>query len=197
MKRRAREGNCDCGLNAGLCKFRNRLGRSNVLWITKRRAIVEQGSPSRWRETVAALVAAAALAAAFVAAATMFAPTRAAEPARGFEPPLCCGVPAPDEVTADQVFGRWVIMRAGVGAPVQRGERIEFRRDGTLAIDGRVCRFAILRAELSVACDEDGGVRSLARKRPAEVTGDVRFVDDTKLIWRIDDKATVHIAPAD
>ncbi len=99
--------------------------------------------------------------------------------------PLCCGVPPRAEVTAHAVFGRWVVSGGIVGAPLRRGERVEFRRDGTLATARGPCRFAILRAELTVSCADK------------ELSGEVRFVDDTKLIWRLEGKQMMLIAPAD
>jgi hypothetical protein len=101
------------------------------------------------------------------------------------KPPLCCGVPPADEVTANQVFGRWVVTSPGIGMPFRPGERVEFRPDGTVDTRAGPCRFAILRAELTVACA--GGERR----------GTLRFVDDTKLIWRLDGKETLFVAPTD
>lgn len=103
----------------------------------------------------------------------------------GAQPPLCCGVPSREEVTADQVFGRWVVVHAPIGMPVRAGERVEFRGDGTLATARGPCRFAVLRAELTVSCAEK-----------AEA-GEVRFGDDTKLIWRHDGRETIFVAPTD
>jgi len=99
--------------------------------------------------------------------------------------PLCCGVPPRDEVTADQVFGRWVVREGNIGSRLRRGAIVEFQRDGTLVTDRGPCRFAILRAELTITCADK------------QQTGEVRFVDDTKLIWRLDGKETTLIAPAD
>ena len=99
--------------------------------------------------------------------------------------PLCCGVPPRDEVTADQVFGRWVVSHAGIGTPLRAGERVEFRKDGTVNTPRGACRFAVLRAELVVTCAD--GARS----------GAVRFEDDTKLIWRHDGRETIFLAPTD
>lgn len=160
---------------------------------------MEPSSRSSWRERVIAAVAAAALAMAFVAAATGFAPARAGEPDRLAEEPLCCGVPPHDEVRADHVFGRWVVMRAGIGAPVRPGDQLEFRSDGTAKVGGRACRYAVLRAELTLACADDvPTARSLSEGRdPASARGDLRFVDGNRLLWRLDDKSSVHIAPAD
>ena len=93
------------------------------------------------------------------------------EPAAG---PPCCGVPPRDEVTADHVFGRWVVLGAAVGAPLRAGDRVEFRTDGTLATNRGACRYAVLRAELTVTCAD------------SSASGELRFVDDTKLIWRHD-----------
>jgi hypothetical protein len=99
--------------------------------------------------------------------------------------PLCCGVPPRDEVTADHVFGRWVVSKAGAGAPMRQGERVEFKRDGSVSTASGACRFAILRAELTVTC---------ADKARA---GEIRFEDDTKLIWRHDGKEMIFVAPTD
>jgi hypothetical protein len=97
---------------------------------------------------------------------------------------LCCGVPPRDEVTADQVFGRWVVTTPGIGL-LRAGDRIEFRRDGTVSTAAGPCRFAVLRAELTVACAEKSE------------SGPLRFVDDTKLIWRIDGSQATFIVPAE
>jgi hypothetical protein len=160
---------------------------------------MEPISPTSWRERAVAAVAAAALAAAFIAAITGFVPTRAGEPERSTEEPLCCGVPPAGEVRADHVFGRWVVMRAGIGAPVRAGDQMEFLADGTVKIGNRLCRYAVLRAELSLSCaDEVPTAKTESEGRPpSAVRGDLRFVDDTKLIWRLDAKSSVHIAPAD
>jgi len=98
---------------------------------------------------------------------------------------LCCGVPPRDEVTADQVFGRWVVSKVGVGAPVRAGERIEFRPDGTMTTARGVCRFAVLRAELTVTCADKSQ------------SGAVSFIDDTKLIWRHEGREMIFVAPTD
>lgn len=160
---------------------------------------MEFGSRTRWRERAVAAVAAAALAAAFIAAVTGFVPTRAGEPERPAGEPLCCGVPPADEVRADHVFGRWVVLRAGIGAPVRTGDQLEFHADSTLTFGSRACRYAILRAELSLSCADDvPAARSRSDTRaPRPVRGDLRFVDDTKLICRLDEKSSVFIAPAD
>lgn len=99
--------------------------------------------------------------------------------------PRCCGGPMPGEVSADQVFGRWFVSRAPAGQALRAGDRVEFRGDGALATAHGVCRFAVLRAELTVGCD-DGAV-----------SGDVRFDGDDKLIWRHAGGETVFVAPAD
>lgn len=112
----------------------------------------------------------------------------AADPGTLEEPtqsPLCCGVPPADEVTADQVFGRWVVSQSGAGAQIRQGERVEFRRDGFMSTAQGACRFAVLRAELTVTCAENSQ------------TGDLRFEDDTKLIWRHDGKEMIFVAPTD
>jgi len=104
------------------------------------------------------------------------------EPAGG---PHCCGVPPRDEVTADQVFGRWVVHKTGVGAPMRPGDRVEFRSDGSFTTANGACRFAVLRAELTVTCADQ------------QRSGELRFVDDSKLIWRSDGKETMFVAPTD
>lgn len=103
----------------------------------------------------------------------------------GAGPPLCCGLPSRDEVTADQVFGRWVVMHAPVGMPIKTAEKVEFRDDGVLATARGACRYAVLRAELTVSCAEKADV------------GEVRFEDDTKLIWRHDGREMIFVAPTD
>jgi hypothetical protein len=130
-----------------------------------------------------------ALAAMLIAgAASAQEPMPAADPGtidEGATAPLCCGVPPADETTADQVFGRWVVSKAGAGAPLRQGERVEFRPDGFLSTASGACRFAVLRAELTVTCAD------------ATQSGDVRFEDDTKLIWRHDGKEMIFVAPTD
>lgn len=103
----------------------------------------------------------------------------------GAQRPFCCGVPPRDEVTANQVFGRWVVIRAPIGMPMRAGERVEFRGDGTLATARGPCRFAVLRAELTVSCAERADV------------GEVRFEDATTLIWRRDGREMIFVAPTD
>src|ERR1043166_3499820 len=72
------------------------------------------------------------LAAASLLATPSFAQTQVADPnEEAGAGPLCCAVPPPDEVTADHVFGRWVVSTPGIAAK-RAGERYEFRRDGTL-----------------------------------------------------------------
>ena len=100
-------------------------------------------------------------------------------------PPLCCGVPPRDEVAADQVFGRWIVTHAGIGTPMRAGERVEFRDDGVVNTARGPCRFAILRAELTVSC------------AGREQSGEIRFEDDTKLIWRHDGREMIFVAPTD
>jgi hypothetical protein len=99
--------------------------------------------------------------------------------------PLCCGVPPADEVTADQVFGRWVVSKVGIGAPLRVGERVDFRPDGTMTTARGACRFAVLRAELTVTCAEKSQ------------SGAVSFIDDTKLIWRHEGREMIFVAPTD
>lgn len=103
----------------------------------------------------------------------------------GAQRPLCCGVPQRDEVTADHVFGRWVVLRAPLGIPMKAGELVEFHGDGKLATAHGACRFAVLRAELSVSCTDHKQI------------GEVRFEDDTRLIWRHEGREAIFIAPAD
>lgn len=131
-------------------------------------------------------LAAAAIAA--MSSATLAEPVPVADPAAPGETapqPLCCGIPPRGEVTADQVFGRWVVTHAPIGLPMQAGDRVEFRRDGALATAHGVCRFAVLRAELTIGC------------AAGDVTGDVRFDGDDKLIWRHDGSEAVFLSPAD
>jgi hypothetical protein len=106
-------------------------------------------------------------------------------PDEGAQRPICCGVPPRDEVTADHVFGRWVVMQAPIGMQMRAGEKVEFRDDGTLATARGACRYAVLRAELTVSC---------AEKVEA---GEVTFEDDTKLIWRHDGREMIFVAPTD
>ena len=82
------------------------------------------------------------------------APVLAADPGEPAAQPLCCGVPPRDEATADHVFGRWIVTEAGIGAPLREGQQLEFRRDGRLDTNARkgMCRYSILRAELTIAC---------------------------------------------
>jgi hypothetical protein len=47
------------------------------------------------------------------------------------------------------------------------------------------CGFAVLRAELAVSCADRAQ------------SGEVSFVDDTKLIWRLDGREMMFVAPAD
>jgi hypothetical protein len=68
---------------------------------------------------------------------------------------------------------------------MRAGERVEFRRDGALNTGRGACRFAVLRAELTVTCADK------AR------SGEVRFQDDTKLIWRHEGKEMIFVAPTD
>jgi hypothetical protein len=132
---------------------------------------------------------AAALVSAVTAAASLAEqPTLVADPGTlddGARSPHCCGVPPRDEVTADHVFGRWVVTHAPIGMPMRAGESVEFRRDGTLTTPRGPCRFAVLRAELTVSCADR-----------AEA-GDIRFEDDTKLIWRHDGREMIFLAPTD
>jgi hypothetical protein len=109
-------------------------------------------------------------------------PNTLEEPAKQ---PHCCGVPPRDEVTADQVFGRWVVHKSGIGAPLKPGDRVEFRSDGTFNTAAGACRFAVLRAELTVTCADK------------QRSGEVKFTDDSKLIWRHDGKEMMFIAPTD
>lgn len=140
----------------------------------------------RRRARAATALARLALAPVLLAAASAVGPAGAGEPGdEAAKEPLCCGVPPRDEVTADLVFGRWVVTKGGIGSPLRSGERIEFRRDGTLATSRGPCRFAVLRAELTVTCAD------------RSQTGEVRFVDDTKLLWRLGDKDVLLIAPTD
>ncbi|MCW5771596.1 MAG: hypothetical protein KIT16_08180 [Rhodospirillaceae bacterium] len=154
-----------------------------------------QPSPTDWPHRIAGAVAGACFAAAVIAGLTGFAPAFAADPSEQGDDPPCCGAPSRDEVTADQVFGRWVVMRAPIGMGVRPGDIVEFRPDGTVhdgAIrDGSVgayrgaCRFAILRAEMTLACADNTH------------SGMATFDGDNKLIWRQDGNTAVFIAPVD
>jgi hypothetical protein len=144
------------------------------------------------RGTVCAWPRPLALAFLFGVVATLLAlspgPTRAGDPGALDEPasgPHCCGVPPRDEVTADQVFGRWVVHKAGMGTPFRAGERVEFRSDGTFTTASGACRFAVLRAELTVTCADK------------QRSGEVKFIDDSKLIWRHDGREMMFVAPTD
>jgi hypothetical protein len=132
--------------------------------------------------------AAALVSAVTVATSLADQPTLVADPGmlgEGAQNPLCCGVPQRDEVTADHVFGRWVVMQAPIGMPMRTGESVEFRRDGTLTTARGPCRFAVLRGELTVSCADRANA------------GEVRFEDDTKLIWRHDGREMIFLAPTD
>lgn len=114
-------------------------------------------------------------------------PIAAADPGardENAQQPPCCGVPPRGEAAADHVFGRWVVLRAGIGTPMRAGDRVEFRDDGRLETPRGVCRFAVLRAELTIACAGRSEI------------GDLRFEDDTKLIWRHDGGETIFLAPS-
>jgi len=50
----------------------------------------------------------------------------------------------------------------------------------------------VLRAELTINCADDVPTAHSVR----DASGEIR-IDDDKLLWRLDEKSTVHIAPAD
>lgn len=58
-------------------------------------------------------------------------------------------------------------------------------RDGALVTVRGACRFAVLRAELTVGCAEGAAM------------GDVRFDGDDKLIWRHERREAIVLAPVD
>ncbi len=145
-------------------------------------------TPISWPERIAAAVAGACFVAAVAVGLSGFAPALAADPeaAPGAAPPLDRREPLqPRDVTADQVFGNWVVRNAGIGTGLEKGERVAFRNDGTFDSRSGLCRFAILRAELTIACHD--GIRS----------GDVEFVSDERILWRVDGASPVVIVPAD
>ncbi len=111
----------------------------------------------------------------------IFAPSGFAETAEPKAEPLCCAVPPRDEATADHLVGRWVVIEAAPGAPFQHGQRLVFRRDGAVASAIGICRYSILRAELTVVCPD--GTRQ----------GTLEFVDDDKVVWRVEGEAPVTI----
>lgn len=113
------------------------------------------------------------------------APAVAADPGDPVAQPLCCAVPPRDEATADHVVGRWVVTEAGVGAPVRPGQRLTFGRDGAVTTSLGACRYAILRAELTLTC-------------PFGTTlGELEFVDEETVIWRVEGQPPITITPAE
>ncbi len=99
--------------------------------------------------------------------------------------PLCCAVPPREEATADHLVGRWVVTEAAPGAPVREGQRLAFSRDGAVTSTLAVCRYSLLRAELTVVCPN--GTRQ----------GTLEFVDDDKVVWRVEGEAPVTIETAE
>lgn len=144
--------------------------------------VAHHASPD-WPQRVAATIAGACFAAAIAAGLTGFAPAFAADPSSSPDNQACCGVPPRSEVTADHVFGRWVVMRAPIGMGLRPGDTVEFRRDGTVSGHDGPCRFAVLRAEMTIDCAEQNR------------SGAAELVDDTKLLWRQDGNTAVFIAP--
>jgi len=121
-------------------------------------------------------------AAAFVA---LQSPAAAADPGDPAAKPLCCAVPPRDEATADHVVGRWIVTEAGEGAPVKPGQRLVFGRDGAVTTSLGACRYAILRGELTLTC-------SFGTSQ-----GELEFVDEETVVWRVEGQEPVTITPAD
>ncbi len=108
---------------------------------------------------------------------------RAAEP-RYAQPVADANPGQRDEhISADLVFGRWIVAKADTtyaGAP---GAAVEFRSDGTVRLADRQCRFAVLAGEMAAHC---GGIVR---------TGDLHFADEQTLIWSLDGE-TIVLVPA-
>jgi hypothetical protein len=113
------------------------------------------------------------------------APSVLAETGEPATQPLCCAVPPREEATADHLVGRWVVTEAAPGAPVREGQRLAFRRDGAVTSALGACRYSILRGELTVVCPN--GTRQ----------GTIEFVDDDKVVWRVEGEAPVTIETAE
>ena len=109
------------------------------------------------------------------------APSASAQSGQPAVQPLCCGVPPGDEARADHMIGQWRVTEAQSGMPMREGERVTFRRDGTMAGSSGTCRYTMLRGELTVTCPS--GTRQ----------GTLEFLDDDKAVWRIDGEAAVTI----
>jgi len=115
----------------------------------------------------------------------ILAPPALAETGEPAAEPLCCAVPPREEATADHLVGRWVVTEAAPGAPVKPGQRLAFRRDGAVTSALGTCSYSILRAELTVVCPN--GTRQ----------GTLEFVDDDKVVWRVEGEAPVTIETAE
>lgn len=105
-------------------------------------------------------------------------------PAETAEPPrekLCCAVPSGDEAPADHMIGQWRVTESRNGMPLRPGERVTFRRDGTMAGASGTCRYAMLRGELTVSCAN--GTRQ----------GTLEFLDDDRAVWHVDGDTSVTI----
>jgi hypothetical protein len=141
---------------------------------------------ARWPERLVAAVAGACFVAAIAAGFTGFTPAFAAEPEMDRTAPRpCCGAPLRGELTADQMVGRWIVLRAGIDTGLKPGEKVRFRRDGSMITHAGACRFAILREELTVACDR------------ATRSGDAHFIDDNRVLWRQGPDSVLFMAPVE
>jgi hypothetical protein len=117
--------------------------------------------------------------------AVSLAPLAAAETADPPREKLCCAVPSGDEAPADHMIGQWQVTDSRAGLPLRKGERITFRRDGTMAGSSGTCRYAMLRGELTVSCGDE------TRQ------GTLQFLDDDKAVWHVDGGASVTIEIAE
>ena len=135
-------------------------------------------APSRSLEPALRLAGAALLLA-------IFAPPALAETGEPAPQPLCCAVPPREEATADHLVGRWVVTESAPGAPVRPGQRLAFSRDGAVSSALGACRYSILRAELTVVCPH--GTRQ----------GTLEFLDDDKIVWRVEGEAPVTLETAE
>lgn len=106
------------------------------------------------------------------------APAETAEPSRE---KLCCAVPSGDEAPADHMIGQWRVTESHHGMPLQMGDRVTFRRDGTMAGASGICRYAMLRGELTVSC------ANCTRQ------GTLEFLDDDRAVWHVDGGSSVTI----
>lgn len=88
-----------------------------------------------------------------------------------------------EHISADLVFGRWIVARADTPYAGTPGTAVEFRHDGTVRLADRPCRFAVLAGEMAAHC---GGIVR---------TGDLHFADEQTLIWSLDGE-TIVLVPA-